>query len=143
MTDSACQLPEGHMGWLDCLTHKPILPPDWTSAKSLYVKTDFGQIEGNWHDLWQRMAAIFAAKNADYGAQDADPYYNFRKATQLGIEPWRGALIRMADKWARIESFAQKGSLEVSDESFEDTCMDLAVYCLIEIVLHREAHETT
>lgn len=72
-----------------------------------------------------KMVEITKKKNADYSGLGSDPFANFRKRGELGF------LTRMDDKFARLESFVQKGSFEVSDESFEDTCLDLANYAIL------------
>jgi hypothetical protein len=90
------------------------------------------------HELLKTMAEIHNAKNQDYG--DGKPLGNFEEARDLGVEPWRGALIRMSDKWSRVKSLANKDEQKgaVDDESFEDTLIDLANYSLLTIVLRRE-----
>jgi len=50
----------------------------------------------------------------------------------LGITTEQGFLTRMMDKMKRIASFAEKGELQVKDESVTDTLRDLANYaCLL------------
>ena len=83
-------------------------------------------------DLTDRMRKIAAAKNADYTGIDPDPFANFTIVERAGItDTETGFLTRMSDKLARINTFCKKGVLEVSDESIEDTLMDLANYCLL------------
>lgn len=56
--------------------------------------------------------------------------------------PWFGiisALTRMSDKWNRIKSLAQGAKNDVSDESLEDTLMDLANYCIMTVMELRRA----
>lgn len=80
----------------------------------------------------EKMMAITQAKNSDYTGAGDDPFANFTRVEALGItDPVRGFLVRMTDKIARITSFAQKGVLEVKDESVEDTLLDLANYSLL------------
>ena len=44
-------------------------------------------------------------------------------------------LIRLSDKFFRLKTLLQSGSAaQVSDESIEDTLLDLANYCLMEVV---------
>ena len=75
-------------------------------------------------------------KSQDYG-DPADPLANVRAGAELvGIEPWRGCVIRMADKMQRIKSFCREGRL--ANEGFEDALMDLASYAVIALVLFRE-----
>jgi hypothetical protein len=80
----------------------------------------------------EKMIAITKAKNADYTGEGDNPFANFSRVEVLGItDTVRGFLVRMTDKLSRITSFAQKGILEVKDESVEDTLLDLANYCIL------------
>lgn len=73
----------------------------------------------------EMLVEITAKKNADYTGIGDDPFANFRKRGATGF------LTRMDDKFARIESYIQKGGYEVKDESFLDTCLDLANYSIL------------
>jgi len=84
------------------------------------------------------MADLHSRKNSDY-AGSQDPLSNFRRAEQFGIPAWKGALVRMSDKWSRIVTLATKEQAEVRDESFEDTLIDLAVYSLLTIILRKRS----
>lgn len=88
------------------------------------------------YDLLNKMAEIHSRKNHDYAQED--PLSNFRISEKMGIPAWKGALIRLSDKVSRLWTFAKKESLEVSDETFTDTLMDLAVYALITILLYED-----
>lgn len=80
----------------------------------------------------RRMVEITKAKNADYTGTNTDPFANFSIVEKLGIASVeQGFLVRMMDKVSRINSFVQKGVLEVKDESVEDTLIDLANYSII------------
>lgn len=80
----------------------------------------------------QRMQEITKAKNADYTGNDADPFANFTRVEKLGIcSTEQGFLTRMTDKLCRISSFVQKGTLQVKDESVQDTLLDLANYAIL------------
>lgn len=108
---------------------------------SPYVDSPHGRLERRFAIFHDEMAQIHASKNADYGEKDVDPYANFHRAKRVGVEPWRGALVRMMDKVSRIETFATDGSLK--NESFEDSLMDLANYCLIVRSLYHETRESS
>lgn len=83
-------------------------------------------------DSCAKMSAITAAKNSDYCGDGDDPFANFSRVEAMGItDTLRGFLVRMSDKLSRLTSFAQKGHYNVSDESFEDTCLDLANYAIL------------
>ena len=80
----------------------------------------------------EQMKATTRKKNADYTGKSDDPFANFSSSEVIaGITTEQGFLVRMGDKMARLKSFAQKGVLEVADESFEDTCFDLANYAIL------------
>lgn len=80
----------------------------------------------------EKMSAITKAKNADYTGTGDDPFANFTRVEALGVcTTEQGFLTRMVDKLARINSFAQKGELQVKDESVEDTLLDLANYAIL------------
>jgi len=76
-------------------------------------------------DCANKLVEITKKKNSDYTGISDDPFANFRKRGELGF------LTRMDDKFSRLESFIEKGSFQVADESFEDTCLDLANYAIL------------
>jgi hypothetical protein len=81
-----------------------------------------------------QMFAICRAKNADYAGVNGggDAFANFRTVEAMGIASTeQGMLTRMSDKMARLASFVQQGSLQVKDESAQDTLLDLANYCIL------------
>lgn len=75
-------------------------------------------------DLCNKALALMKKKNADYGGE-VDPFYNFQTHGVLGF------LVRMHDKLCRLESFRRNGSLQVQDESVEDTLVDLINYAVL------------
>jgi len=94
----------------------------------------------SFYNLLGDMAELHSRKNHDY-AGEGNPLRNFYKSEEQGIEPWRGVMVRLSDKWSRLESFCKQGTFVVKDESLEDTLMDNAVYSLIAIILRREQKE--
>jgi hypothetical protein len=88
------------------------------------------------YELLEEMAALHARKNHDYSS-DADPLSNLKGCERLNIPPFMGVLVRLQDKWSRIEQMAKGKKAQVA-ESLEDTLMDNAVYSLLAIVLLRE-----
>ena len=87
------------------------------------------------HDLCDAMKAMHDRKQLDYGRDD-DPFANVRSTEDWGQPAWVGAMIRATDKMRRLQKVAQGGTL--SNESAEDSFMDLAVYAIIGLVLYRE-----
>lgn len=86
--------------------------------------------------LLDEIAELHSRKNHDYARSDA-PLSNFHKAEALGVEAWRGVLVRMSDKWSRLEQLA--GGKTPKNESMRDTLIDLAVYALIDVLLLEDA----
>ena len=82
--------------------------------------------------LLSEIAALHDSKNHDY-APDADPLANLRRAERLGVEPFKGVLVRLTDKWARIEQLASGKTPK--HESLRDSLIDNAVYSLLAVIL--------
>ena len=99
-------------------------------ANKYYGHPDF-------YKLLDKMRDLHSRKNHDY-AGNANPLRNFYKCKEMGLTPLQGIMVRLTDKWSRLESFMQQGVLEVKDESVEDTLLDSAVYSLLAILLFRE-----
>ena len=85
-----------------------------------------------------QMADVFSKKSHDYTGADSDPFINLRLSEKMGIDAWKGALVRMGDKFSRLCSFAKKDTFQVKEESVEDTLVDMANYSLICLILYRE-----
>lgn len=88
------------------------------------------------HALLEEIGALHDAKNNDY-AQDVDPLSNFRRAKAFGLTPLQGVLVRMSDKWSRIEQLAA-GKVP-KNESLRDSLIDNAVYSLLAVLLLEES----
>jgi len=89
--------------------------------------------------LLRKMAMLHRRKNHDYSYSTSGQFYsNFRECCKLGIPAWKGILIRMSDKWARIMNFAGCGHLKVTDETVVDTLLDLAVYSLLCLLVYEK-----
>ncbi len=82
--------------------------------------------------LITEIQALHESKNHDYAA-DTDPLSNLRRCQAFGVEPWRGVLVRLTDKWSRLEQLAS--GKKPKHESLRDSLMDNAVYSLLAIVL--------
>ena len=79
------------------------------------------------------LAAQYARKNEAYGD-------SFGKSVKrYGVI---SALTRMSDKWNRLESLLiDKNKNNVSDESVDDTLLDLATYCIMTVLATRSNDE--
>lgn len=82
------------------------------------------------HRLVDEIKALHDQKNHDY-ATDADPLSNFRRSERLGVPAWKGILVRMTDKWSRIEELAN--GKKPKNESLRDSLIDNAVYSLLAV----------
>ena len=91
------------------------------------------------YELITEICELHDKKNADY-AKDSDPLSNFRMAEAFGIPASKGVLVRMSDKWSRIQELS-KGKTP-NNESLRDSLIDNAVYSLIEIILLEEEERT-
>jgi hypothetical protein len=93
------------------------------------------------YDLCDRLKAMHASKSTDYGCPSGnDPLANIRNgATFVGIEPWKGAMVRLSDKVTRLATFNATGRL--GHEGVEDTLLDLASYSLLALLLYQEEHD--
>lgn len=68
---------------------------------------------------------VYVRKNHDYGDSFS------RSFGKYGIT---AALVRMEDKWNRLENLAGGAKQRVPDEGLRDTCLDLANYCLMTVM---------
>jgi hypothetical protein len=86
--------------------------------------------------LLEEMQRLHESKSADYGSED-DPLANIRQGADfVNIEPWRGCMVRIADKVQRLRTFCRTGRLV--HEGVRDTLLDLSAYSLLAIVLFDE-----
>lgn len=87
-------------------------------------------------EVLEELRDMHLRKSQDYGAP-GDPLANIRAGAEfVGVEAWRGTLIRVADKIQRLRTFCRSG--ELACESVEDAFMDLASYAIIGLVMFRE-----
>lgn len=75
--------------------------------------------------ICEALNETYRAKNADYG----DSFARIRKE-----EGDATILVRLKDKLYRLESLLHGNEIQVKDEKIGDTLLDLANYCLMEIV---------
>jgi len=75
---------------------------------------------------------IMAKKNNDYAGGRGTVFANFERVEALGIcSTEQGFLVRMADKLSRLATYAEKGKLEVQDETVHDTLLDMINYSIL------------
>lgn len=74
------------------------------------------------------VARLLEKKNADYGGSYDEIREEFGELSFL---------IRFTDKYKRVRHLMKGAELQVKDEKIEDSLMDLAGYCILEL-LYRE-----
>lgn len=89
--------------------------------------------------LLDEIRALHISKSQDYGSEE-DPLANIRQGAEfVGIEAWRGCMVRVADKVQRMRTYCRTGRLV--HEGVRDTLLDLAAYSLLAVVLFDEDKE--
>lgn len=81
--------------------------------------------EENVHSTLEKMGNIFAIKNKKYGS-------SFE--TSLDKYGMIAALVRISDKFNRIDNLILTGEKGTDDESVIDTLVDMANYCVMTAV---------
>ena len=89
------------------------------------------------YEIIKQMEELHSRKNHDY-AGTSDPLKNLRACERLELKPFIGVMVRLQDKWSRLEEFIKSGQLMVKGESVKDTLMDNAVYSILAIILYEE-----
>ena len=86
--------------------------------------------------ICSKLNDIYVRKNKDYG----DSFAIVRKNIPNSV------LVRLWDKLLRLNNLMQNNDNHLVDESIEDTLMDMANYCIMELVertveVEREVNE--
>ena len=84
--------------------------------------------------LYTEIRDLIASKNADY-ADEADPFINFKQASEFGVDPLVGLFVRMGDKFQRLKAFSKHGQLQVKGEGVDDSLRDLIGYCTLALAM--------
>lgn len=128
--DKACQADDEH----------PVLAdPEDESGDEPDPLHELHPASSRFLQLLDEMAQLHRSKSADYGSE-SDPLANIRQGADfVDIEPWRGCMVRIADKVQRLRTYCKTGTLV--HEGVKDTLLDLAAYSLLAIVLYEETNE--
>ena len=112
---------------------RPVAPSDLDTSDEVSSQPTTSR---RFLDLLDEMRRLHESKSADYGSE-TDPLANIRQGAEfVGIEPWRGCMVRIADKVQRLKTFCRTGRLV--HEGVRDTLLDLSAYSLLAIVLFDE-----
>ncbi len=125
--------------WYDVLRPVTDCRPKETSAEdSSQVEWEQPTTSQRFLDLLDEMRRLHESKSQDYGSE-TDPLANIRQGAEfVGIEPWRGCMVRIADKVQRLRTYCRTGRLV--HEGVRDTLLDLSAYSLLAIVLFDEGN---
>lgn len=91
--------------------------------------------------LLEEMKNLHINKSAGYSGNSPDAWANFRLSKEFGISPLLGCLVRMGDKFIRIQNLIKNPKNDKVNESIIDTLMDLSSYALIAVCLILEENE--
>ena len=82
-------------------------------------------------EICEQLNYIYRKKNHDYG----DSFGKLRNELPSAI------LVRVYDKYSRLKTLLQGADRQVTDESIDDTLMDLANYCIMELIERKMRNE--
>lgn len=84
-------------------------------------------------EITKEARALMSLKNRDYaGNEGTEPFANFTRVEAMGIcKTEQGFMVRLTDKMSRLSSFIHSGKMNVQDESFMDTCVDVINYMVL------------
>lgn len=91
------------------------------------MKMEINPKEGIHQEVCQQLHNTYCRKNHDYG----DSFATLRQEYPNAI------LIRLGDKYNRLKALMSGEAAQVKDESIDDTLLDLANYCILELVERR------
>ena len=74
--------------------------------------------------ICEQMTSTYIRKNNDYG----NAFANLRNEIPNAI------LVRLYDKYSRLKTLMSGEKQMVNDESIDDTLLDLANYCILELI---------
>ena len=91
-------------------------------------------------DALDELKLLHDGKNHDYASEE-NPYKNLEGVERIGIPAWKGIVIRLMDKFERVEQYCTNGELAIKSEGMEDTFKDIAVYSTLAMILFRKDQE--
>tara|TARA_R100001015_G_C4439987_1_gene33956 strand:+ start:68 stop:391 length:324 start_codon:yes stop_codon:yes gene_type:complete len=76
---------------------------------------------------------LMKLKNKDYAGNDGlEPFANFTRVEAMGIcSTEQGMVVRVIDKISRLSSFIEHGKMNLENESFHDSCIDIINYMVL------------
>jgi hypothetical protein len=95
--------------------------------------------------LCKQARDLMDKKNRDYaGKGGTQPFANFTRVETMGIcSTEQGFLVRLTDKLSRLSSIVESGTVSVTNETFEDTMIDVINYMVLLSAYTQEKKLTT
>lgn len=90
--------------------------------KQYLVKIEPSESTITFSSIVEQMKEIYSRKNSDYGN-------SFEQS--LDEEGLAAARIRLGDKWNRFKTLSKGKEIKVTNESLQDTLIDMANYCIM------------
>jgi hypothetical protein len=83
--------------------------------------------------LCKQARDLMDKKNRDYAGNDGkEPFANFTRVEAMGIcSTEQGFMVRLTDKMSRLSSIIASGKTSVTNETFEDTMVDVINYIVL------------
>lgn len=79
---------------------------------------------------YSKCLGIMRRKCNDYASAE-NPYRNFEGCVRIGLSVQQGIMVRLQDKFARLENLMSGKTAQVAEESIEDTIEDAINYLAI------------
>ena len=90
------------------------------------------------HAIMEELRQLHVSKSHDY-APGTDPLGNLQECSDMGLAPWKGVVVRLIDKMAKLKTFSRKGILK--HESIIDTFNDISIYAILGRILYEQERE--
>ena len=87
-------------------------------------------------EVLDKMKEIYEAKRQKYLPEEE--LGNFRESTKIGVSPWKGAFVRLQDKYLKACNLISKKEPDSENKELVDTLLDLANYAIITLCLLSE-----
>lgn len=88
------------------------------------------------NEVLEKMKEIYDAKRQEYLPEEE--LGNFRESIKIGIPPWKGAFVRLQDKYLKACNLILGKEPDSGNKELVDTLLDLANYAVITLCLLSE-----
>ena len=89
-----------------------------------------------YREALDKMREIYEAKRQDYLPEEE--LGNFRESIKIGVPPWKGAFVRLQDKYLKACNLILKKDADFRNKELIDTLLDLANCTVITLCLLSE-----